>query len=398
MQKKKHYRKVIIIFYACVLLLLICFAALQYKTTGVEPIELIQSKSLTEDYEAPLVLTLTASKEWSEGGSRRGMQYDATIYNKTRYAMKDWEVNITLPEDSYLSDSWSMSADVIDNHMTVRCVDYNETMLVSQPTTFGFILIGHDLGNIGNITIEATPIYKITDYPAFWVLCAFACGLIVFAIVFIAIEQHTKAYEKQLAEDRELISQCLKTFVNFIDAKDNYTKGHSSRVAYYSRALAIKLGLSDKEIDKIYYTALLHDVGKVGIPDSILGKKGPLTPDEKAVIETHTTNGKEFLKDFTAIPGVLDGILYHHERYDGKGYPTGLSGESIPLVARIICVADAYDAMSSERCYRSRLSMEKIRSELVDNSGTQFDPKIAAIMLELLNSESFYTTMLEYTK
>ena len=94
----------------------------------------------------------------------------------------------------------------------------------------------------------------------------------------------------------------------------------------------------------------------------------------------------------------MDGILYHHERYDGKGYPTGLSGESIPLVARIICVADSYDAMSSERCYRSRLSMEKIRSELVDNSGTQFDPKIAAIMLELLNSESFYTTMLEYTK
>jgi HD-GYP domain-containing protein (c-di-GMP phosphodiesterase class II) len=145
--------------------------------------------------------------------------------------------------------------------------------------------------------------------------------------------------------------------------------------------------MSPEEIRKLHYIALMHDCGKVYIPDNILKKQGSLSEEEFEIIKTHTTKGYEMLSNFTSVQGIQDGVRYHHEFYDGSGYPEGLSGENIPLVARIICVADCYDAMSTDRYYRSRCSKEYIIEELRKHSGTQFDPKIADIMVQLILNE-----------
>ncbi len=144
--------------------------------------------------------------------------------------------------------------------------------------------------------------------------------------------------------------------------------------------------MSEEEVRDIGYIGLLHDCGKLSIPEQILNKPGKLTEEEFDVMRRHTTHGENILKDFTSLDGLIDGVLYHHERYDGTGYMTGLAGEDIPLVARIICVADALDAMNSDRCYRSHLTREVILDELEKNKGTQFDPKIAQIMIDMIHS------------
>jgi len=188
--------------------------------------------------------------------------------------------------------------------------------------------------------------------------------------------------KKRQEQYKNITDQGLLTIANTIDAKDAYTNGHSRRVAAYSRELAKRYGYDDPEA--LYYVALLHDIGKIGIPDKILNKPGKLTPDEYKLIQKHPVIGGEILKDFTAVPGIVQGAMYHHERYDGTGYCQGLAGEDIPVAARIIGVADAYDAMSSARCYRPRLDTETIINELREGSSTQFDPVMAQIMLDMI--------------
>lgn len=138
------------------------------------------------------------------------------------------------------------------------------------------------------------------------------------------------------------------------------------------------------EINTLYYIALMHDCGKVGIPDAILRKPGELTANERELIQSHTTMGGNILRKFTAIDGIKNGALYHHERFDGHGYPEGLKGDNIPLCARIICIADSYDAMSSKRCYRKPLQRDEILSELTENAGKQFDPSIVTYMIDMI--------------
>lgn len=133
---------------------------------------------------------------------------------------------------------------------------------------------------------------------------------------------------------------------------------------------------------------MLHDIGKIGVPDSILNKKGALTAEERRIVESHVTIGGEILASFTAIPHIRDGTRYHHERYDGQGYSCGLCKEDIPLFARIICVADCFDAMSSERCYRPKMQLDAIVRELQEGSGSQFDPTIVPHMLRMIEEQT----------
>lgn len=184
----------------------------------------------------------------------------------------------------------------------------------------------------------------------------------------------------------QLSFEIISTIASMIEAKDSYTKGHSVRVAEYSALVAQMLGWETKDIRNLKYIALLHDIGKVGIPDNVLNKPGRLTDNEFNIIKSHTTIGGDILKDIETIRDVDAGARYHHERFDGKGYPSGLAGEDIPMVARIICVADAYDAMNSKRIYRENLPTDVIRKELVDGRGTQFDAKIVDIFLNLLDA------------
>ena len=204
------------------------------------------------------------------------------------------------------------------------------------------------------------------------------------------VEYKTRKLDKRSRQLKRMTVQVMQTLAGTIDAKDKYTNGHSLRVAEYSAMIGSKLNMSLEEVDDIYYIGLLHDIGKIGIPDEIINKASKLTEEEYTIIKTHPVIGSEILAKMSELPEIKVGARWHHERYDGKGYPDGLKGEEIPLVARIIGVADAYDAMSSTRSYRGVLPQETIRNEIQKCSGTQFDPTIAAIMLQIMEEDTEY--------
>ena len=186
--------------------------------------------------------------------------------------------------------------------------------------------------------------------------------------------------QKQIKMGNETILSIART----VDAKDSNTSQHSIRVSEYSVAIAERLGYSAEKCENLRQMALLHDIGKIGIPDAILNKPGRLTDEEYEIMKSHVIKGGEILKDFTMIDNVSLGALYHHEKYDGTGYCHGLKGEEIPLDARIIGIADAFDAMTANRIYRKQLDINVVIDELKRCSGTQFDPQLVEIMLSLI--------------
>ena len=198
------------------------------------------------------------------------------------------------------------------------------------------------------------------------------------------VQRNTNRVEK-------LSLQTMMTLAQTIDAKDAYTKGHSTRVAIYAKKIARKLGMSATDQDTIYFMGLLHDIGKIGVPDYIINKPGKLTDEEFAMIKKHPEIGYDILKNIAEIPNIEAGARWHHERLDGKGYPDGLKGEQIPLFVRIISVADSYDAMSSKRSYRDMLPQDYISSEIEKGKGTQFDPDAADAMIQLIKEDTHYT-------
>ncbi|SEA31270.1 putative two-component system response regulator [Oribacterium sp. KHPX15] len=193
--------------------------------------------------------------------------------------------------------------------------------------------------------------------------------------------------EKKTREIEGLSIHIVQTLAEAIDAKDTYTKGHSSRVAEYSREIARRAGYTTEKQEEIYMMGLLHDVGKIGVPNAVINKPGRLTDEEYDIIKTHPGRGAKILQNIEEMPKLAIGARCHHERYDGRGYPDGISGEDIPEETRIIAVADAYDAMTSNRSYRGVLPQDVVRSEVEKGSGTQFDPKFAAIMLEIIKED-----------
>lgn len=196
------------------------------------------------------------------------------------------------------------------------------------------------------------------------------------------VEEHER--EKAMNMNMQMVT----TLVNTIEAKDPYTNGHSNRVAMYAREIALKAGKDEEYLQRLYYMSILHDIGKIGIPDKILTKTDDLTPEEMSVIQTHPMVGAEILSDITQMPGIEIGARSHHEHYDGTGYPDGLSGDKIPEEARIIAVADAYDAMTSERSYRNAYTQEGARQEMLDGRGTQFDPQFLDIMIDMIDKDT----------
>ena len=199
--------------------------------------------------------------------------------------------------------------------------------------------------------------------------------------------------EKKTREVEHLSLQVVQTLAEAIDAKDAYTKGHSGRVADYSREIARRHGYTTKKQNDIYMMGLLHDVGKIGIPDAVINKPGRLDDDEFEIIKSHPVMGAKILQNIEDMPGLATGARWHHEKYDGSGYPDGLKGEAIPEEARIIAVADAYDAMTSHRSYRQAMDQSAVRAEIVKGSGTQFDPHFAEIMLQMIDADTDYNMM-----
>ena len=208
-------------------------------------------------------------------------------------------------------------------------------------------------------------------------------GILLFFLPLLLARRSFELYTKM----RKVYLDTIRALAAAIDAKDPYTKGHSERVAETSVALAQELNLSDRDIEDIEYTALLHDIGKIGIADKILGKKGSLTNQEYEKIKEHTIMGANIIEPVDFLKNSYEAIYHHHERYDGKGYPDGVKSKDIPVFSRIIAVADAYDAMNSDRPYRKKLNKDKILKELTDQSGKQFDPEVVEALISVLDRE-----------
>ena len=364
----------------------------------------------------------------------KGVIYETTIKNLSDNSLKEWTGKFVIKNDCYINQAWCGSVEIhqfkdgeeivqkfndlrtasedLESSKLDYIIDSTGTWLINlkagdyliyypdsdiggeypldahTETTIGFIFYTlEDEIDLSSFTIN----YKLNKgylegtnasiyIGAFIIWACFLVGYIAISIIIVQ-------YEKQLQSKEKIIKEALDVFSNFVDAKDPYTHGHSDRVANYSKKIAEKLGMSKEECKSVYYIAALHDIGKCYVPDGILNKPSRLTDEEFSKIKSHTTKGAEMVKNFSSIPNISDGALYHHERYDGKGYPTGTKGEDIPLIARIICVADSFDAMNSDRIYRKKLSKDEIMNELNKGKGTQFDPKIVDAFVEVLKNE-----------
>lgn len=360
-----------------------------------------------------------------------GRTIEITINNISDYRINKWDIVYDVPCDMYLDKAWNGTVEIhqygntnVDTIATkdlpgvdtsLNVIEFEELYLIPlkkgdkiiyHPADFEMPLVESFVDDkelsskkIGLIVYTEDDTYKLDqmnvryyvvksleEYPLYTVLTflvlLFGVSTLAAAIFLIVSVRYDRVHK----HDMEIISQAIGTFSKFIDSKDKYTNNHSYRVAAYSKLVAQKLGLTDSECEDIYYIGLLHDTGKIIIDSKILNKPGRLTSQEYEIIKSHTTKGADILKDFTAIKDITVGALYHHERYDGKGYPAGLAGEQIPLVARIICVCDAYDAMSSNRCYRAQLDNESIIEQLESNKGKQFDPEMADLLLECIRN------------
>ena len=374
--------------------------------------------------------TFSEKNEFDEGVCS-GRTVEVTISNISDERVNKWDIVYEAPCDMYFDKAWNGTVEIhqyndtnVDTINTkdlpgvetsLNVIQLEELYLIPlkkgdkiiyHPADFEYPLVESfaaegefSQAKIGFIVYTEDDSYKLDEmnvryyvvksleeYPLY---TAFSFAILLFGVIALASAIFlivTVRYDSIHKHDMEIISQAIGTFSKFIDSKDKYTNNHSYRVAAYSKLLAKKLGLSESECEDIYYIGLLHDTGKIVIDSKILNKPGRLTSQEYEIIKSHTTKGADILKDFTAIKDITVGALYHHERYDGKGYPTGIAGEEIPLVARIICVCDAYDAMSSNRCYRALLDDEVIIEQLESNKGKQFDPEIAEIFLECIRN------------
>lgn len=442
----KKEKKVIIIFAAALAVIIAIFAAAVIRTNifnAASHKAVFAGDDLfhpEDDGKNVTVVAAPRSSTWgkifdfnNEGLSENNFQaytYDFTVSNNTKDEVKRFSFKLTFSNDAYLASAWNGALEIHQNvkggelvatipdlrdfnpddyalefykvdgepFVVMEAGDYlvyfpsTTTNALEMPikpgegTTPGIIMyveIGQSIED-STLEIEYTFNRLLTSDVLFWLS---GIGLVFWflALINIAImSMQIKKYKVRHEHDNKIINESIETFTGFIDAKDPYTNGHSKRVAIYTKLIAKEMGYEGEELDRIYYIALLHDCGKMGVPDSILGKPGKLTDEEFEIIKSHTVRGGEILSSFKSLKNVGEGALYHHERYDGKGYPEGLAGENIPLIARMICVADSFDAMNSNRVYRKRLSGEYIISELEKNKGAQFDPKIADIMLGLI--------------
>ena len=333
-------------------------------------------------------LNVVISKNWVDETHHEqmpvGAQYDMEIVNHTDKVLTDWTLSVELPQTALVDSGWNGEFRAEDHRLIVDCVDYNTEIEPGEKITLGAVLYTPSLFMPSGAEISCRVAVNYLHSPIFWGLISALAVCVIALVIYMIFRRRTQKYIERQKRDSEIILQAMNTFAGLIDSKDPYTSGHSTRVAIYSSEISRRMGMSEDEVQTMYYIALMHDCGKIGIPDYILTKPGKLTDGERKIIQSHTVVGGSVLEHFTAIPEIRLGALYHHERYDGNGYPEGLKRDAIPLCARIICVADSYDAMSSKRCYRASLPKEAILKELRDNAGEQFDPKIVQYMIDMI--------------
>ena len=277
--------------------------------------------------------------------------------------------------------------DGVDNNFVVAS---DESTTISYTNLAGGDYVFHiyvidDNGQMSNqVDIRIVKEKHIYEQVWLWIVVALLVIALAVAINFLIIHHRSVIAKRRENELKGITIESIEAIARTIDAKDNYTNGHSIRVGYFSRLIAAELGMQGDELENLYYIALLHDIGKIGIPDAILNKPGRLTDEEFVIMKSHTLKGANILKDISTIPNIVEGAKYHHEKYDGSGYPEGLKGEEIPYIARIICCADCYDAMATRRVYKEPYSKEKMIEEFEKARGIQFDAKIADVVIKLI--------------
>ncbi len=366
-----------------------------------------------------------------------GLTYDAKVTNLTEYEFYDWTLNFKVEDSMLMNTAWCGSMEIkqkdekngyksqaIDlrnpfkTHIIVKYQVFGGDLLIplQKGDTFSYIpytpfkenqiLPSQDPEKPNSVSfgfIIYVPVEQKDNLPDFSqsiinyrlqkpfehqkFIFYFRLSLVLWlfcAIVFAVSEWRMRALYEAKQHDDRIIDQVMDTFIGFIDAKDPNTNGHSLRVAKYSQQIAERLKYSPEEAKRMYYIGLMHDCGKIGVPENILRKPDRLDSEEFEIIKQHTLLGSEILQNFTEISNIGRGALCHHERYDGKGYPQGLEGERIPIEGRIICIADAFDAMNSNRCYRDKLPKDYIISQIEQNRGKQFDPKLTDVFIEML--------------
>ena len=380
---------------------------------------------------------------WEKENTGLGYKLNAKIYefvvtNNSQTLMEDWRLKINIHDTCYLNNGWCGSFEIhqfdedgTEKTQTVDLRNYN----VSDLTNIDYSMGGQDLliplksgdyivyipdasGVSGEVPVKGSLDFSgmvvcgfivynragnldLSDYEfdyrlhvSYWTGAAgrfymvsflgIALIMLLLAVVFFMTVQ----FEERFILQGKMVEEALGVVCNLSDSKDYYSKEHSVRCAKYSRMIAEKLGMDKSDCDTVYYAALLHNIGNYYIPEQILRKTGKITTEEYSIVKTHTTKGAELLRDVQHIPHAQEAALYHHERYDGTGYPLGKKGDEIPLIARIIAVADAYDAMSIDRPYRKKLTRDQIREEFIKNRGTQFDPLIVGEFLDIMGERN----------
>lgn len=315
-----------------------------------------------------------------------GAQFDGQLVNNTKSELLDWVVKIEVPEGTYIDSDWNGTFTIENNILTIESSKKLENQFIDPASlrTFGCVMYTDRFVSPKIKEIQFKKIYVIHRSNLFWFLIAISLIAIGQLISFLCF-----TIRLRLVKSRELIyetltEQALKSFANTIELKDKYTKGHSSRVSEYAKKLAQELNLPEQQIRIIYYSAILHDVGKILIPDEILTKKEKLTKDEKQIMKNHSLLSYNILKDFSAVKNIASIVRSHHENFDGSGYPDNLSGEQIPFETRILTIADHFDAMTSDRGYNIVYTKEEAVEELKRFSGIKYDPILVPVFITLI--------------
>ena len=351
----------------------------------------------------------------------KGMTYSAIIDSKMDTELSNWTMRIDIEQDVWLNNAWCGSFEIHQGDNTqildLRSVnpdkiileklddkdiliplhkgdyivyipsekEYETTIFPNGYKEIGFIIYtlqGVPALDFNKVSINCEVASEYDTKIAVRFLITIGVIWLISAVALVVFMIQMSNSEKAIEKEQALVEQTMRTISSFVDAKDEYTAGHSNRVASISKILAKRMGYKDEELRQVYYCGLLHDSGKVGIPDGILNKPGKLTEDEFQMIKTHSIIGCQMLERLSLVPMAATAARNHHERYDGAGYPDGLKGEEIPEVARILCVADAFDAMSTTRVYRKAMDREYIMGQFEIYRGTQFDPNIVDVFFK----------------
>ena len=399
MRKKFGKLKILMICFSSSLLIWILIAAFSiYKNHNtnkkVSVFTQLSTKPPVDRYDR-IYFAITKANSWTESNDMNLFSYDAILANTTDNDLKDWCIKLKVPDQTTVENTWDCIAYIEDNYLYIKAAEYvNKKINSKGEEHFGILLISENDLTFRSAVITARLCKRLSSNSLF-ILCCIMSSISFIAALYGFVLQKIIRNQSQLTKqrqdhDNQIIEQTMKTFSNFIDNKDTYTQGHSTRVAAYVREMAKRMGLDEQTQLNMYYAGLMHDIGKLTIADDVLNKTSRLSTEEWTLIQQHTTNGAMLLKNFTILPEINDAVLYHHERYDGTGYMNRMSGKNIPLVARMVGIADAYDAMNTNRCYRLKFSEERIISELERCRGKQFDPDIVPYLISMIKDGTVY--------